>query len=131
MIWEYNDLAQQISDEVAKSFPISIHGLGFGRHSICPFCAEKLHFLPRNKRSRRHMATHPRKRKRPPERILDCLTVEVCPVCGWWHVLRRQETSMHMNADVQTFFASIGTVSGVLKQFDIADISAPTETLIN
>lgn len=60
------------------------------------------------------------------------LSVKVCDVCGWWTVMCRR-TSSDRSGGQHLIYNTIrhSAAWGVLKHFDIADVSAPIEDLAN
>jgi hypothetical protein len=58
------------------------------------------------------------------------LSVKVCDVCGWWTVLQRRSGEWDAGEGRIMETVSHACASGVLKQFDVADISAPIDDLL-
>jgi Restriction endonuclease len=131
MIWEYRDVSQDPVG-VAELFRRQAGSFGNGHSGIdaCPFCASMMSTLQHDGQE-----WH-----RPPEPKngwmghgsmgRDYIAVHACTLCGWWNVFRRCENWRQVKPDALGQFVDYGAVWGVLKTFDVTDVSAPTDELI-
>ena len=65
-----------------------------------------------------------------PDGEREYFAAHVCTICGWWNVFRREEHWRRQMFDPFETCTFNAAAWGTLKTFDVADLTAPTEALI-
>lgn len=133
MIWEYREIASDDLlglDRLPRAYFADGEVFHGGTCIFCPSGDMRTLFT-----DNRNVISTPNGSEADDDREHDgtrCLSTKVCDVCGWWTVLSRW-TSPVRSADPHLIYNTVShsAACGVLKHFDIADLSAPAEELAN
>ena len=130
MIWEYREISND-DDGIADLFRASARAFTCGEPVIrvCPFCTSDMRTLL-HRCEEWVLPTRPYLPLQDDGGERDYFAAHVCVVCGWWNVFRRAENWRQQRPDPFESYTSYTAAWAVLKKFDFADVSAPTEELI-
>lgn len=131
-MWEYQEVASP-DEGFAKLFRSGASTLICGEPVIrlCPFCAST--GMQTLNHHCHEWPNPPRGGVRSIEHLggeREYFAAHICTVCGWWNVFRREEHWRRQLCDTFETCAFHSAAWGTLKTFDVTDLTASTEELI-